>query len=57
MNTWAKAGLDMLIYGLGGLGIGWALNNWLHWGVWLIIAGFSLGVVAGGYRFFKITRP
>lgn len=36
------------------LGVGWALDRWLHTSPWFVVAGIILGSVIGFYQFLRL---
>jgi F0F1-type ATP synthase assembly protein I len=56
MNNGARAGMELVTSILGGAGIGWALDNWLHTKPWLMIVCLFVGLAAGFRSVYKISQ-
>ena len=54
-------GINFVLTTFLGLGVGWLLNRYLHWGPWVIIVGLLMGVFSSYYLMIEdirqITQP
>ena len=56
MNSGAQAGIEFVIYIVGGSVAGWGLDCWLGLSPWLLLAGFLIGTACGFWRVVRIEK-
>lgn len=56
MNSGAQAGIEFVVYVVGGALAGWGLDRALASSPWLLLLGFGLGTACGFWRVFRIEK-